>query len=472
NTHFQDKEKKLSHSPLVSIIVPIYNVEKYLRQCLDSIINQTYKNLKIILINDGSTDNSSSIAKDYFCQDNRVVLIEQENCGQSVARNTGVQYLKNNILNKKVKKIYTKADIKETDYIMFLDSDDYLEFNCIEECVKRMQKFGCDIVWFDYTLVKEKDIGDVDYIPNIRSMQYNKEEIISNQQWSSKILELNKTCFWFVVDGMIDFNFLKKTNLNFREGFFYEDTQFGIMLFSQAQKIYVFPEQKYYYRIHSNSTMQWNKTIKFINPYIKPILTEFNNNVVATTKYHRAASWFMVMYDLMQFAKENNDDIKNMIKKQFLHDYWTFSQDLFYFSKDPLNILEKVQQCDMDLTNLLKDKRPWGGAEKVQRFLSYKLGIELVNTKNTLDFITIPVRLFFVLMEYKKMEKNFLINKKRFSCLNSLPSLQDYEDQHRIQKVKSQLSYKLGNLLIKYPFTFIFRANKVYKDWKREKGRG
>lgn len=75
---------------LISVIVPVYNVEKYIRQCLDSIINQTYKNLEIILVDDGSTDNSGQICDEYAVKDNRIKVIHKENGGQSSARNTGL----------------------------------------------------------------------------------------------------------------------------------------------------------------------------------------------------------------------------------------------------------------------------------------------------------------------------------------------------------------------------------------------
>ncbi|WP_156528285.1 glycosyltransferase family 2 protein, partial [Helicobacter sp. CLO-3] len=80
-------------NPKVAIIIPIYNVEKYLRECLDSVCNQTYKNISIILVDDGSTDKSASIAKEFFDKDERVVLITKANGAQGSARNAGIEYL-------------------------------------------------------------------------------------------------------------------------------------------------------------------------------------------------------------------------------------------------------------------------------------------------------------------------------------------------------------------------------------------
>ncbi|WP_210669874.1 glycosyltransferase family 2 protein [Helicobacter fennelliae] len=108
-------------NPLVSVIIPIYNVELYLKECLDSVIYQSYQNLEILLINDGSTDKSGDIAKEYASQDKRIRYFEQENQGQSVARNKGLDYVNG-------------------EYIYFLDSDDWIDLGYIEELVRKSDK--------------------------------------------------------------------------------------------------------------------------------------------------------------------------------------------------------------------------------------------------------------------------------------------------------------------------------------------
>ena len=99
---------------LVSIIVPVYNVEKYIKKCVDSLITQTYSNLEIILVNDGSPDNSGKICDEYAQSDSRIKVIHKANGGLSDARNTGI-------------------DIAEGQYIFFLDSDDWIDCQCIEK---------------------------------------------------------------------------------------------------------------------------------------------------------------------------------------------------------------------------------------------------------------------------------------------------------------------------------------------------
>ena len=104
--------------PLVSIVVPIYNVEKYIDKCVDSIINQTYKNLEIILVDDGSPDNCGDIADKYAELDNRIKVIHKSNGGLSDARNAGL-------------------DISTGEFICFIDSDDYVEMDMIEKTLNR-----------------------------------------------------------------------------------------------------------------------------------------------------------------------------------------------------------------------------------------------------------------------------------------------------------------------------------------------
>ena len=116
---------------LVSIIVPIYNVEKYLSQCLDSIIGQTYSNIEIILIDDGSTDNSPQICDEYAKQDGRIRVIHKENSGVSASRNLGLSYARG-------------------EYVAFIDSDDWLELNAIEFCVKKIIENNLDVIRFNF----------------------------------------------------------------------------------------------------------------------------------------------------------------------------------------------------------------------------------------------------------------------------------------------------------------------------------
>ena len=112
---------------MISIIIPVYNVSKYLRACLDSVINQTYKDLEIICINDGSTDDSLEILKEYANKDNRIIIIDKKNAGVSAARNDGI-------------------DRAGGEYLFCIDSDDYIDNDYLETYVRAIEKEDYDIV--------------------------------------------------------------------------------------------------------------------------------------------------------------------------------------------------------------------------------------------------------------------------------------------------------------------------------------
>lgn len=118
-------------NPLISVIIPIYNVERHLEKCLNSIVNQTYKNLEIILINDGSTDNSGVICEKYAENDSRVIYISRENKGVSASRNEGIE-------------------LSHGDYFSFIDSDDYLELDAYEYLTNIIKEKNVDIVNYEH----------------------------------------------------------------------------------------------------------------------------------------------------------------------------------------------------------------------------------------------------------------------------------------------------------------------------------
>lgn len=115
--------------PLVSIIIPVYGVEKYIAKCLESVIAQTYKNLEAIVVNDGTKDKSAEIAKEYAKKDSRIKVFDFENGGLSVARNRGVS-------------------LASGEYVTFLDSDDWIDSDCCEYCIKEMLQNKADILKF------------------------------------------------------------------------------------------------------------------------------------------------------------------------------------------------------------------------------------------------------------------------------------------------------------------------------------
>ncbi|EMI4800689.1 glycosyltransferase family 2 protein [Campylobacter lari] len=354
----------------VGIVIPIYNVEKYLKECLDSVINQTYTNLEIILVNDGSTDeNSLNIAKEYTLKDKRITLFDKKNGGLSSARNVGIEFFygeyeiqyieKENELNifkivgnnpQNIYKIYKyenalandRLEIPKIDYIIFLDSDNYWELNCIEECVVRMQ--NVDVLWFDHDCIYEDNIKDKHQKTRMEIFDFKEECAITPKEYAMKALKIGSRDISFSWGGMINFNFLKSIKLKFINKIINEDIHFGMILFARADKIYVLPQKLYLCRLRANSISNHDKKITKENVvyYFQDIYIAFDENAKETKEYLKAASRMITALALIEFFKTQNDENAQAIKEVFLPFYAKKALMIKKFKNDPLNLKEKL----------------------------------------------------------------------------------------------------------------------------------
>lgn len=228
----------------ISIIVPIYNAEKYLNKCIDSIINQSKKELEIILINDGSTDNSENIIKKYA--DKRIKYFKNKNQGIGKTRNFGIE----------------KATGK---YIMFLDSDDFLELNACEKMFEKVEKDKLDIVICDYYRYFDNGNKEEVKLPNFKnsSLKDNPDIICEHLSPWAKIYKTD---------------LIKKNNIKFVENLKYEDAPFVIEALDCAKKIGKVNLPLNYYVIHekSETTVRDEKVFDIIQ--IIDIIRKYTKN--------------------------------------------------------------------------------------------------------------------------------------------------------------------------------------------------
>lgn len=208
---------------MISIIIPIYNSQNFLHECLDSIIHQTYRDFEVILVNDGSTDDSRSICSEYCDRDFKFKYIEQSNAGVSAARNTGL-------------------DNASGEYIVFVDSDDEIVADYLEVLYNNID--GCDMANCNLSFNKEKlGTGDKIYI------QYNAKQIVEAYRTLS-MRNLGITCSLFK-KGIID-----KAHLRFVVGCYVnEDTEFVLKYVANCSTISVSQYVGYYYREVETSAM-------------------------------------------------------------------------------------------------------------------------------------------------------------------------------------------------------------------------
>lgn len=223
----------------ISIIVPIYNVEKYLKASIISLMEQTYQNIEIILVDDGSTDQSGEICDYYSRQDRRIKVIHQNNKGLAAARNRGIC-------------------AATGEYIGFVDPDDWIELTMYEELLKAMQKDDADISMCDYAY--EYD-GVSEH--NVRKKPSLKPEIFTGKD-AIKRLFLNNTFFYIIVWNKL----YKRTlwdGIKFPNGYMHEDEAVIHRLFGNCNKIVTVPSELYHYRQVPTSITHTNQVQRNID---------------------------------------------------------------------------------------------------------------------------------------------------------------------------------------------------------------
>ena len=205
---------KESNKILVSIIIPVYNLELYIDKCIQSILSQTYHDLQIILVDDGSTDNSFNIMKKFAEEDDRIVLLSQKNSGVSSARNYGLQ-------------------MASGEYIMFVDGDDTIVDNAVGKLLEFILKYDTDIVCCGFTFVNSdgnisRAIGNVKVHYVLRNENILANYLLGKNIWSSCCARLYKK------------KFLDKYRINFLQGLSIgEDGYFTLQVMSKASSIVI-----------------------------------------------------------------------------------------------------------------------------------------------------------------------------------------------------------------------------------------
>jgi len=212
---------------MFSIIIPVYNVEHYLRACLDSVLNQSFADWEAVCVNDGSTDGSAAILEEYAIRDSRIRIITQANGGLSAARNAGIKEAKG-------------------DYLLFLDSDDWLEHNALQRLVEKLD--GEDILCFSGRRFFE-ETGN--YHP---ADQLTEKTYLSGMDYyNENALQSRDFAFVCVVLRLYRRQFLLKNNLCFKEGIFHEDNLFTPITCYYAKKVRIINDCLYDYRVRDNS---------------------------------------------------------------------------------------------------------------------------------------------------------------------------------------------------------------------------
>lgn len=286
----------------VSVIVPVYNVEKYLKRCLDSLINQTLSDIDIICINDGSKDSSLQILEQYAQKDSRIVIYNQENSGLSVARNTGLEHASG-------------------EYIGFVDSDDWVDLDFYEKLYNSAKNNNADIAVADF--IREH--------PNKKPkrLKLKEEKIYTTPEDKFMICKVHREgCVW---NKIYRTEFIHSINLKFVPKMYYEDRDFTISSLYFSKKLVTTPNTYYRY---------------FVNP--KSIVNKRRN-------YIQDEHYILVRQQVLQFIKEHNIKVPDGLYKAEIYRYKLFGKTLFTI-KESINskyifLFGKIQIFKMRLKN-------------------------------------------------------------------------------------------------------------------------
>lgn len=299
--------------PLISIIVPVYNVEKYLYRCISSIRNQIINDIEIIMINDGSTDSSGVLCDELKKQDNRIIVIHQKNKGLAGARNTGLLYASGK-------------------YIGFIDSDDWITQDYYENLYTFIKKYDADIVSCSFSRAKEQI-----------TKSYSKTQRF-------KVMNRKESIEWFlssaIAGGINDVSCCTKLykremlhDLKFQEGIIYEDMVFNWFAINRCNCYIKTFEKKYFYFVNDNSITRnsfSNKSYDLIKgaEIIKKSYNGKDKQIIKLISEYSAKTHFSVFIKML---RSKNIDFENMNKE-----LKKVKQDYHLLMHSPLSLSRKI----------------------------------------------------------------------------------------------------------------------------------
>lgn len=305
---------------IISVIVPVYNVEKYLNKCVDSIVNQTYKNLEIILVDDGSPDNCPKICDEYAKKDNRIKVIHKENGGLSDARNKGIE-------------------VATGKYIGFVDSDDWIDKDMYKVLYENLTRYKADISCCDLIRVKDGNIN------NGQLKKFNSEiEVFDIDEYMKIFFKIDtQECVYYAVNKLYKRELIDKEL--YPKGLTSEDVEGTCKVLLKCKKIVNINYPYYYYYQNENSITGrkfsekdldlikiWDHVVEICkeskSEYLE--MAKFNRNRIDYTLLMRMAlqlSYNEIVNDYYEIEKNLIQNLKNN-KKQLLKSTIPFSRKI------------------------------------------------------------------------------------------------------------------------------------------------
>ena len=337
----------MNNTVLISIIIPVYNVEGYLRECLDSILAQTFNDFEVICVDDGSTDKSLDILNEYAQKDSRFVIVHQENKGAGSARNAGIKLAKGK-------------------YVQFLDSDDYFEPTMLEELYNHAEKYNADMTVCSARKVDENKNIIESQNPNspINLDLAPMETPFSWVDFKDDIFTMFNVAIW---NKLFSKDLIKKNNLEFQNLSSCNDVSFGNISKICAKKIVIFNKELVNYRFHRKGNISANRVkhaqniiLAFLK--IKEFLQKQNLYKTLKNSYIKAGK----MHIFWEIGNCDDLEYKNFTKKlkELMPEDWEFFKP----------VLRKEFLTLEYLNNFIGSKKVmlWGASLFIQKVLSFE----------------------------------------------------------------------------------------------------
>jgi glycosyltransferase involved in cell wall biosynthesis len=302
--------------PLVSIIIPVYNVEQYLMECLDSVFNQTYRNIEVIAVNDGSTDGSANILKNYEKKYDNIIVHNQENAGNSVARNKGLHLAKGK-------------------YVYFLDSDDFIERETINNLVTAMEKYSLDLIRF----AAEPFLDGVEY-KNFNKHLYDYSKFFESGRVYKKDEFLKANIKGFSPSPclyLIKRNLLIENNILFKPKMLHEDELFSLLIYLNTNRA-MYDGNFYYKRRYRpgsimTSQVQAESNKKSFDSYVRlteeiaELLPKYKNKAERDLLKSRLRSIYIGLRTKdvdMQYKRKKLSELSGLGTLEKIYTYYTY----------------------------------------------------------------------------------------------------------------------------------------------------
>ena len=427
---YWNEGEKMKNQPKVTIIVPVYNVEEYLVKCLDSLVNQTLKEIEIICINDGSTDNSLEILNTYTQKDKRVIVIDKKNEGQGIARNLGI----------------TQAN---GEYIGFVDPDDWVSSDMYEKMYNQAKELNSEIVVCDFIKYQDwtgRSWKHEFWIQSKSNCQYENLEVPSgvnlDKDYIFKSIIISPCYAW---NKIYKTEFLKLNNIKFSEARCFEDCIFIIDAMLQAKNISYVDSEFYIYRLRMSSTL------RSLNNIEQESLNVFKEIYNAFKKYN-----------LLNKLEQNLKFFYTM------HSIWTMEKLDLQQQKEFLTTLKTV--IPNDCYKLVKKKTLKLKYKKLLNFANKIFYITNKDRHKVINICGLKIKFEYYKKEQAKKEHDYInrIEREHKKYHKNCYLLFDCLQDETVECIDAYSLFKYMKSIGKKAYYVVLEDSELYKQLERQ----